>query len=141
MHIKFLAAAGLLAVALAVPAQAQTRRAITTPADAPWRHAQTGMILPSTLVGIARDSVNDQSSSEIDISADYGDGKATTITLYVFRPALASVPMWFDRSEVQVLMRDIYGNAAPAAAPTAFSPPGSKVASALRRIYIPGQGP
>ena len=141
MRIKSLAIAGLLAVALAMPAQAQTKREIAAPAGAPWKHAQTGITLPASLLGFTRDSIGDHSSSEIDIFAGYGDGQATIITLYVFRPALASVPMWFDRSETQVLMRDVYGNATPVAAPAAFAPPGGKTASALRRIYLPGKGP
>lgn len=143
MRIKSLAVAGLVAVALALPAQthAQDKREIAAPAGAPWKHAQTGMTLPASLLGIARGSIGDQSNSEIDVFADYGDGQATTITLYVFRPALASVPMWFDRSETQVLMRDIYGNATPTAVPLAFMPPGGKATSALRRIYVPSKGP
>lgn len=134
-----LAVAGLLTFALATPALA--KREIAAPAGVPWKHAQTGITLPATLLGIARDPIGDNSSSEIDVFAGYGDGQATTITLYVFRPALASVPMWFDRSEAQVLMRDVYGNATPAAAARIFAPPGGKVASALRRIYLPGKGP
>jgi hypothetical protein len=141
MRFKSLALAGLLTVALAMPAQAQTKREIAAPAGAPWKHAQTGITLPPTLLGIARGSIGDNSSSEVDVFAGYGDGQATTITLYVFRPALASVPIWFDRSESQVLMRDVYGNATPAAAPSAFPPPGGKAASALRRIYLPSKGP
>jgi hypothetical protein len=141
MRFKSLAFAGLLVVALAIPPQAQAKREIAAPVSAPWKHAQTGITLPPTLLGVARGSISDNSSSEVDVFAGYGDGQATTVTLYVFRPALASVPMWFDRSETQVLMRDVYGNATPTAAPSAFSPPGSKAASALRRIYLPGKGP
>lgn len=140
MRFKSLAFAGLLAVALAIPPQAQAKREIAAPASAPWKHAQTGITLPPTLLGIARGSIGDNGSSEIDVFAGY-EGPTTTITLYVFRPALASVAMWFDRSETQVLMRDVYGDATPVAAPSAFSPPGGKAASALRRIYLPGKGP
>ncbi len=140
MRFKSLALVGLLTVALAMPAHAQTKRDIAAPAGAPWKHAQTGMTLPASLLGIARGSIGDNSSSEVDVFASYGDGQATIITLYVFRPALASVPMWFDRSDAQILMRDVYGNATPVAAPVAFAPPGGKTASALRRIYLPGKG-
>jgi hypothetical protein len=141
MPFKRLALAGLLAVALTAATQAQARREIAAPAGASWKHAQTGISLPSSLLGIMRGSIGDNSSSEVDVFADYGDGQVTTITLYVFHPALASVPMWFDRSETQVLMRDVYGNATPVAAPVAFAPPNGKAASGLRRIYLPGKGP
>ena len=141
MRFKSLVLAGLLTVALAMPAQAQTKREIAAPAGAPWKHAQTGITLPPILIGIARGSIGDNSSSEVDVFAGYGDNQATTITLYVFRPALASVPIWFDRSESLVLMRNVYGNATPMAAPMAFAPPGGKTASGLRRTYLPGKGP
>jgi hypothetical protein len=141
MRFKSLAFAGLLTVALVMPVQARTKREIAAPAGAPWKHAQTGITLPSSLLGIARGAIDDNSSSEIDVFAGYDNDQATVITLYVFRPALASVPMWFDRSESQVLMRDVYGNATPVAAPVAFAPPGGKTASGLRRIYLPGKGP
>ncbi|MGN6821088.1 MAG: hypothetical protein ACTHJR_20735 [Sphingomonas sp.] len=141
MTIRSLIVAGLLAAAIAMPVQAESKRQIEAPAGAPWKHAQTGITLPPSLLGIARGSIGDNSGSEIDVFADYGDGQATVITLYVFRPALASVPMWFDRSEAQILMRDVYANATPAAAVAAFAPPGGKATSALRRIYVPGKGP
>lgn len=140
MRIGSLVVAGVMAAAAVLPAQAEAKRQIEAPANAPWKHAQTGITLPSSLLGIARDSIGDNSSSEIDVFASYGERKATIITLYVFRPALASVPMWFDRSETQILMRDVYGNATPATPAAAFAPPGSKAASALRRIYLPGKG-
>jgi len=140
MRIRSLVVASLLTAAVALPAQAQNKRQIDAPADAPWKHAQTGIVLPSSLLGIARGSLDDNSSSEIDVFANYGAGQATIVTLYVFRPALASVPMWFDRSETQILMRDVYGNATPAAPAAAFAPPGSKAASALRRLYLPSKG-
>lgn len=139
MRIRSLVVAGLMAAAVVLPAQAQKRQ-IEAPADASWKHAQTGITLPSSVLGIARDSIGDNSSSEIDVFASYGERQATIVTLYVFRPALASVPMWFDRSETQILMRDVYGNATPATPTAAFAPPGSKATSALRRIYLPGKG-
>lgn len=140
MRIISLVVAGLLVAAVTLPAHAQAKRQIETSANAPWKHAQTGITLPSSLLGIARGSIDDNSSSQIDVFANYGEGQATIITLYVFRPALTSVPMWFDRSETQILMRDVYGNAMPATPATAFAPPGSKATSALRRIYLPGKG-
>lgn len=141
MRFKSLALAGLLTVALTMPVGVQAKREITAPAGTPWKHTQTGITLPASLIGIDRGPIGDNSNSEVDVFAGYGDNQVTAITLYVFRPALASVPMWFDRSEAQVLMRDVYGNATPVAAPMAFAPPGGKTASALRRIYLPGKGP
>lgn len=139
MRIKFLTMAGLLALAVAPPAHAQT--AIAIPSDAAWKHAQTGLTLPASVIGIARSSLADNGGKQLDVMAGYGDGQATVVTLYVFRPALASVPMWFDRSEAQIMLRDVYGNPTAPAAAAAFAPPRGTATSALRRMYVPGKGP
>ncbi|MCW3847970.1 hypothetical protein OF829_12040 [Sphingomonas sp. LB-2] len=126
--------------AAVAPAHAQTT--IEVPANAGWKHGETGLILRSRITGIPRGMIVDNSASELDVMAQYEspDGQ-TYITVYIFRPALASVPVWFDRSETALLHRDIYGNIKPASdAPTAFAPPRGTVASGLRRIYAPGKG-
>ncbi|THD37842.1 MAG: hypothetical protein E7773_02360 [Sphingomonas sp.] len=140
MLIKSLVAAALLASVTAAPAVAQ-QRTLSVQAGAAWTHVQTGVTLPATLIGIPRDAVTDNSAKEIDVAAAYGNGAATTVTLYVFRPALTSVPVWFDRSETQILLRDIYANPTAPAPVAAFAPPRSAAASGLRRIYVPGRGP
>ncbi len=141
MRIRSLTIAGLLAFSALAPAPVAAQTAISAPSGQPWKHDQTGVTLPASIAGIARTSLADNSRSQIDVMAGYGDGTANVVTLYVFRPALASVPMWFDRSETQILMRDVYGNATPAAAAAAFAPPRGKATSALRRIYVPGKAP
>lgn len=141
MRIKLLLTAALLALACAAPATAQTQRTIAAPSGAGWKHAQTGITLPASVLGIARDAITDSSQSEIDTAAAYGNGTPTTVTIYIFRPALASVPVWFDRSETQIMVRDTYANPTASGPATSFVPPRSVASSGLRRVYVPGRGP
>ena len=126
--------------ALAAPARAQTP--IIVPANAGWQHGETGLILRARIAGLTRGEIKDSSAAELDIMAQYAsaDGR-TSVTVYIFRPALDSVPVWFDRSETQILVRDTYGKAAPLADPLAFAPPRATTTSALRRTYVPSKGP
>lgn len=140
MRIRSLVAAALLVSFAVTPALAQTQRAIAAPANASWKHTRTGIVLPAAIAGTARDALIDNSATEIDVIAEYGSNSDTTVTYYLFRPGLMSVPVWFDRSETQIMVRDIYANPTAQGAPTAFAPPRGTTASALRRVYVPGGG-
>ena len=130
-----LVSAGLLLM-LALPAKAQTE--IKVPAAAGWKHAQTGMIFRSKLAGIPRTEIKDGSDTELDVSIHYSDTD-TTLTIFLFRPALANVAVWFDRSETQIALGDLFGGVSPFADIRAFAPPQGTIASAMRRIYVPGK--
>lgn len=128
----------LIAATCALPAQAQ-KRDLGVPATSGWKHANTNLILRAQLAGFPRFELSDFGQAELDVAARFGDG-STEITVYVFHPALASVPVWFDRSESAILGRDIFGNAQPIGAAQPFAPPHSKAPSGLRRGYQPGSG-
>jgi hypothetical protein len=98
------------------------------------------VILLPRLAGLQRFEVSDFGQGELDIAARFGDN-STEITVYVFHPALASVPVWFDRAQTAILLRDIYGNPQPIGDAQGFAPPRSTAASGLRRGYKPGKGP
>lgn len=136
--------AAILVAMLGVPAaaQAQGPRALEVPPTAGWKHAETGLILRSRIAGAQRTMLLDSSGSELDVSAQYGSPDETlSITLSIYRPALASVPVWFDRLETSVLLNDIYGKPkANGDAPIAFAAPGAATASSLRRVYVPSKG-
>lgn len=136
----------LLALALSasavVPAAAQKVTALTVPANASWKHAGTGVILRSKIAGLPRGTIVDSTTSELDVMVQYAQGQPTTVTVYIFRPALMSVPMWFDRSETQILLRrEPLGLATPYAPIRAFAAPHAAANSALQRVYAPGKGP
>lgn len=138
MSIPIRIAAALLAGALATgPLAAYAQTTIQVPAAKKWKHAGTGVIVPQALAGLPRTGITDSTTGEFDVMVQFGSAESTQLTIYLFRPALASVPVWFDRVETQILDRDIFGHATPVSDPIAFAPPGATTASALRRVYVP----
>lgn len=133
--------AAALAVLCLSPSMARARD-LAVPAGQGWRHAESGLILPSTLDGMARTRLSDSTSQERDVTISFADPtRATIATLFLYRPAIASVPLWFDRAEAAIGANDILGDTAPNSAdPVAFAPPGSGTASALRRVYRASKG-
>jgi hypothetical protein len=102
-----------LGAALARPALPcrQTRAHSSVPASSGWQHAATGLVLMPRLAGHQRTSLDDNGAAELDVIANFSaPDQSSVVTLYLFRPALMSVPVWFDRSETQILLRDEYRN-------------------------------
>ncbi len=122
-------------VALAAPASGQLR-ALDVPNDKGWQHAQTGLILMGRLGDYQRSDLKDNGQEELDVSATYRslDGKSTA-TLYLYRPGVHNLPMWFDRSHTAMtLNREI--KLGPSTSGVArFAPPGRSIQSALRIVY------
>ena len=140
MRFTTLFAFALCAAAIP-PAAAQNQTRIDVPATASWKHAETGLVLRPSIAGYPRGTIIDSSGSELDVMVQYAEGGATRVTLYIFRPSLMSVPIWFDRSETQILLRnDAFGAPVPAGAIRAFTPPHADTASGLQRVYVPGSG-
>ena len=105
-----------------------------------WQHAQTGLILMSDIAGLHRTALQDLGDSELDIVAQFDDpSRDTEATLYLFRPALDSVPVWFDRAVTTLSDHDIYGGVTPVAAPQAFARAGGSVADSLRETFVPAK--
>jgi hypothetical protein len=126
-----------LAVAVAAPAQA---RPLTVPATASWKHADNEVVLPPQLAGMSRGEMSDSGESELDVSVQYGAGTKSWLTIYVFKPALRSLPVWFDRSETKILGRDGYHGPSTTGPIRGVIPPGASAASGLRRMYVPAAG-
>jgi hypothetical protein len=93
------------------------------------------------LAGLPRGKIQDSGTGELDVMLQYGSEADTAVTVYVFRPRLMSVPLWFDRAEAQILARDIFGHPVPQGPARAFAPPRASVAAGLQRSYVPGKGP
>jgi hypothetical protein len=105
-----------------------------------WQHAQTGLILMSDIAGLHRTELADFGDSELDILAQYDDpSRDTEASLYLFHPALQSVPMWFDRAVTTLGNHDIYGGVTAVAPPHAFARPGAAVADSLRETFVPAK--
>jgi hypothetical protein len=141
-HTLLLALALGAGAGLAMPISAQAQAQINVPANVSWMHDGSGVILRSKIAGLPRGTISDSTKSGFDIMVQYAEGEATAVTLYIYRPALMSVPVWFDRSETQILMRqDVFGTSTPTGPARAFAGPKAAAASALRRSYVPGKGP
>lgn len=131
----------LLACSALAPSAHAQKAVLDVPATKKWQHARTGLIVPQAPAGLPRTEILTLGQGELDIAVQFGDVNKTQATLYLFRPALMSVPVWFDRVETQILQRGAYGNPTPATAPIGFATPGGTAPSALRRFYKPSKPP
>ncbi|KQU48135.1 hypothetical protein ASG67_12395 [Sphingomonas sp. Leaf339] len=131
-----------LAVALATSTAASARD-LAVPAGKGWQHAASGLVLLPTLAGLTRTGLSDNGTAERDVIAQFADAdEAVQATIFLFSPAEASVPLWFDRAETAMLGRTAFKGATPLTpAAIAFAPPGSTIQSALRRGYVVPVGP
>ena len=122
---------------------AVARRDLPVPPDKGWQHAASGIILTAKLAGLPRTMLSDAGDDERDVAAEFATpDKATIATIYIFRPGLMSVPMWFDRAQTALELKDVYGGVRAAAKmPVAFAPPGGVAPSGLRQTYTPTRGP
>lgn len=123
-----------LALASAGPVAA---RDLPVPAEKGWRHAQTGLTLMYRLADLTRTSLTDATTSEHDVAAQFDSAdKNVFATIYLFRPAVPDVAMWFDRSRSALETRDLFRDAAPATIdPIGFAVGGAPTASSLRQSY------
>lgn len=118
-------------------------RDLTVPAGKGWKHAETGIVVTATILGMPRTSISDSTENERDVALQFDDaGQTTSLTYYIFHPAEPSVPIWFDRAQTQIQLRETYGGVTPATAePVAFASPHANVPAALRQVYAPMKPP
>jgi hypothetical protein len=134
-------AAGIVACMGGV--SASHARDLPVPAGKGWKHAETGIVAKGAMLGLPRTSISDSTQNERDVVLQFEDAdRATSLTYYIFRPAVMSVPMWFDRARTQIEQRDTFGGVTPATAePIAFAPPQTSTSAALRQVYAAAKGP
>ncbi|MDZ7281415.1 hypothetical protein N4G62_05165 [Sphingomonas sanguinis] len=125
------AAAALLATTAA------SARDLPVPADKGWMHAQTRLIVRSTVAGLTRTAITDATTTEHDVAIKLESAdKSVFATLFLFHPAVPSVPLWFDRSRTAIEERKNFDKGAPASAdPIAFAPTGTGPEVALRQSW------
>jgi hypothetical protein len=125
----------MLLAGLSSPAAA--KRDLAVPPSAGWQHAASKLILMGQLAGLARTEIYDLGDKELDVVVQYATAdRGTQATVYLFKPALASVPVWFDRSETQIRLRPAFrGVASRQTSPLAFPTPGASTANALRQSF------
>ncbi|MCT8003495.1 hypothetical protein NZL82_16595 [Sphingomonas sanguinis] len=132
--MRFWYGAALAAVMMAGAASA---RDLAVPADKGWMHAQTRLIVRPNVAGLTRTAITDATTTERDVAVKLESAdKSVFATLFLFHPAVPSVPLWFDRSRTAIEERKGFDKGAPASAdPVAFAPSGTGPAVALRQTY------
>ncbi len=129
--------AGLVLAAVAGATPAAAKRDLAVPPTAGWQHAASGLILTAKLGGLARTELYDLGSKELDVVVQFASADtATQASIFVFKPALLSVPVWFDRSLTQIRLRSGFGAlASRRTLPVAFAAGRSTVPDALRQSF------
>ena len=122
-------------LAMSNPAASQLR-SLDVPSDKGWQHARTGLILMGTLGDFRRVDLKDNGTSELDVSATYrtADSKSEA-SIYLYRPGLADLPLWFERSQTAMLLNRRIQTGSTAYGVVRFAGPGSTVPSGLRIVY------
>lgn len=122
---------------IATPSTAQ-QRTIEVPATSRWQHVRSGIIIPTRIGDLSRQSITENIPGEVDVSIQFAD-ETTRLTVYLFRPQQNDVGLWFDRAEQVMMANTALGTVTPVSeGPTAFALPISPTASALRRVYSTG---
>jgi hypothetical protein len=131
-----------LAILIFAAADVEARE-LNVPMTAGWKHAATGVILMAKIEGIPRTRLSDSTDSERDVLAAYSapeDG--LTVSIFIFRPGIADVPLWFDRAQTTLVASEQFKNNIVALGePVAFAAAGSSSASSLRQTYAVQRGP
>lgn len=129
----------VLALAAAAPLAA---RDLAVPAKSGWQHRDTGLILMARLAGLQRTGLSDTTQSEHDVAAQFeAPDQSVIATVFLFKPAIADVALWFDRGSTTLQARDIFRGVTPAsAAPIGFAAGGAPAASSLRQVYTKAGG-
>lgn len=134
--IGWAVAFALCSLSLPVSAQ-QAPATIVADAGKAWRHKASGMVLPATIAGIARNSVRSFGKDEWDVAGVYElPGLAVALTVYVYQPAVQDASLWFAEAQIPVLGRaDRYGKVTEFVPATPFAPTGSILATGLRATW------
>lgn len=130
----------VVALASATPVAA---RDLAVPVDKGWQHQDTGLILTARLAGLPRTGLSDTTQSEHDVMARFeAPDQSVVASVFLFKPAIADVALWFDRGATTLQANEIFRGAAPAsAAPIGFAAGGAPVPSSLRQVYAGATGP
>jgi hypothetical protein len=132
-----------LVIGLALVSASAAARDLPVPPDKGWKHAATGVVLTARLAGMHRTALTDATDSESDVTAQFEtDDGSVFATVFLFRPAVADVGVWFDRARTALEAGDRFRDAAPATVdPLSFATGGAPATSSLRQVYAMAGGP
>lgn len=112
-------------------------RSLNVPQGKGWQHAQTNLILMAKLGEFGRERLVDLGQGELDIAATYRTlDQKSVATIYVYRPGLFDLPMWFDRSHIAMSYNEGYSLGAATGPIGRFALPGSTAPGGLRVSHV-----
>lgn len=131
---------GATLLLLGAPAFAQPKpRNIETQTGQDWKHEQTGVVIPAKLSGFERKYIRDLTDKELDVFAQYyNEGSRTRVTLFLYRAALDSVPLWFDTANTSLRKNTGFVANTNEIVSSTFTPPGQSDASGMIAVYETG---
>lgn len=123
-----------ISMAAAAPLAAQPTD-VPVKAGKEWKHKATGIRLPPTLAGLARDSMSTFGNPETDVWVNYWSAdRADNVTVFLYRNVNGNAPLWFDRARSLItLLPQKYRNPRSSGI-RAFTPRGQRNASGLMEV-------
>jgi len=120
-----------------VPVQAKPQqRTIETKAGEAWLHQHTGMAMPARLGGFDRQYIRDLTENELDVFAQYqADQVRSRLTLFFYRAAIDSVPLWFDAANQSLRENVGFVPGVSEYLSSTFTPPGQTDESGIMAVY------
>lgn len=140
MAVRLIAA---MLIAAAAPAFAQTKPVeLRQDANKPFKHANSGITLPATLIGLPRATGSEYVKPQLDVAFRYFPAdNAEEVSVYIYRVTSGSPSLWFDVSRNSIEQRQSFGRKTRYDLPVAFTPPGQATASALKAAWTLSNGP
>ncbi|MEP3224953.1 MAG: hypothetical protein ABJO01_03180 [Parasphingorhabdus sp.] len=104
--------------------------------DKVWIHQHTGSGFPTKIGRFDRSAIRDLTQDQLDVVLSYTDpDKQGALTLYLYRPAINNLPMWFETA-TQSLMMGRMGQFAPkVVTDRVFTPQGQSSAAGMLVSY------
>lgn len=102
-----------------------------------FEHRYSKIAIPPTLDGLPRVRAVEFAPDQLDVAFNYSDPDGReVVTLYIYRLASGSMPLWFDRARLVIEGNDKgFGKVAALDRDPAFTPPGQPAASGLVAVY------
>lgn len=140
MTVRLIAA---ILIASAMPALAQTKPApLTTKTDKPFKHDNSGITLPVTLLGFPRNEGQEYVKPQLDVAFRYFPADTSEeVSVYIYRVTSGVPSLWFDVSSASIEQRQSFGRKTRFDMPLAFTPPGQSTASALKAAWTLSDAP
>lgn len=140
MAVRLIAA---ILIAGAAPALAQTKPApLTTKADKPFKHDNSGITLPATLLGFPRNEGQEYVKPQLDVAFRYFPADSSEeVSVYIYRVTSGTPSLWFNVSSDSIEQRASFGRKTRFEMPLTFTPPGQSTASGLKAAWTLSDAP